>query len=512
VTNTLHIERLSSTYLVSRDHPSPLRLCSELDDLARAHIADGCAAAMEPLLDPADPSVWVIRSLQIDLLLDVHAAAPEGIARFWARHIASSVAQVLAAGEDGDSVLRFADRAAFLAHFLHSLAQDHAWPWYFREFDSLRSLPRGSALREALLREPSQIDAVLLELDRTHRLPLIAVVLTDNDHARIVACCAGTAVCAPATLLALLRGLSAADLPPSLLPAYVRLRREHPELGPAETAKAAEHLDAIVRWVRSGTVYAIVDAAMRGSTPGLCSDPFDLSTFVLLRAVVEQKGVSALAPLLSIAQRAQSMPVADEQKTDLGAVFLLCAALAETPSLLAVFGGAEQQQHLVYLLLLTCFAPRIGDAWREPVLRLLAGLSDLPSLASLAAASVAVLPPGMAEAALPEDVAWFQPPMRELVPGLELTPEMQTELNICGALLLRAFARMLPALGGSSIEYLWHNVLAGDARIVTGSDGMKAYLQSRPLQIVLRMAALHDRVLHLPWLDPPYLTIHFEQT
>jgi hypothetical protein len=509
VNNTIHIERLASLYLVSRAHPAPLRIRAELDDLARAYISEGCASAFASVLDGGDPSVWVIRSLQLNLLVDVHAASPEDVARFWARQIAQGVAQVLAAGEDGDGVLRFADRPAFLAYFLQSLTEGCAWQrWYFREFGGLRSLPEGAAIREALLREPLAIDATLLELERTGRLANVTSALTRGDSRRILMSCAGSSDCTAAEWMEVVRRLSHVELPSSLLGVLARIRRIYAELDPARAARAAEHLEVILRWRSAGTLEALMDSATRASMPKLDGDPSDRDTYLLLRAVVEEQGHYALAPLFDLPGHQDSPVVTEQQTTGAGGAALLCVALVETPSLLALFGDPEQK-YLLYLLLLTCFSPKLADAWREPALRMLAGISQLPAPGAYTSVCAHDLLEELAEVALPEDIAWFGAP--ELIPGVPIHEELRHALTVSAAALLRAFARTLPALSGSSIEYLWQNLLAGDAHLLHGADGLVAHLRPRPLQIVLRMACLHDRTVHVPWLDPPVLTIHFEQ-
>jgi hypothetical protein len=464
---------------------------------------------MASVLDGNDPSVWVIRSLQIDLLLDVRAASPEEVARFWATNIAVGVAQVLAAGEDGDAVLRFSNRAAFLAYFLHSLAEDRAWHrWYFREFDGLRSLPRGAAIREALLREPAAIDAALVELERTGRLAKVTSALTPRDSMRILACCASATDCTATEWMQVVQRLPGVELPSSLLGIYARIRCVYAELDLSSAASAARHLEVILRWRTAGRLDAMMDAATRGAISKPDGDVSDLDTFLFLRAVVEEQGHYALTPLSHLAGHHDAPTVGNQQATAASGAALLCAVLVETPPLLAVFGDPEQK-YLRYLIFLMCFTPKLGDAWREPALRLLAGVSDLPESGAFVTVPVPVLPAELAETALPEDVAWFG--ARELIPDVPMDAELRNAVTVCAAVLMRAFARTLPALGGSSIEYLWQNVLAGEGRFVRGANGVEAHLQPRPLQIVLRMAGLHDRTLHVPWLDPPILTIHFER-
>ena len=181
----MRIERLQNTYLVPRDHPAPQRIRSDLDETARSSMAESCGRALSSLLDPADPSVWVIESVTVELLMDVSAVPLDQAASYWGQQIAHSVAKTMARGEDGQRVMRFPSRAAYLAYFLRNLAAGDAWgKWYYREFDSLRSLPAGAAIREALFREPQQAEAALLHLLETNSLNGVIRCLSERTGMR----------------------------------------------------------------------------------------------------------------------------------------------------------------------------------------------------------------------------------------------------------------------------------------------------------------------------------------
>jgi len=318
-------------------------------------------------------------------------------------------------GEDGVRVRRFADRAAFLAHFLRSLAEDRAWQqWYFAEFSSLRSLPAGAAIREALLREPDSAEPALMQLARTHGLKPVTDALSSTDEELIVGCCADGAIYSANSLSRVLRlSRSASWTDARLTGWYVRIRLECPDMAASE------------------------------------SDANDLNR--------DRRGGSV------------------EFETDLGVVFLLAAVMLETPALHGVFGGPKDSA-LRYLLYIMCFHRGFPGAWRDPALRLAAGLADLPDTSALSAIELREIPGGLRESALPADVAYLASGdadlasgNAELLPDLALDPDTRASLAVCAAVLLRAFAGRLPALGGSSIDYLWRNVLVGDARIETAT-------------------------------------------
>ena len=74
-------------------------------------------------------------------------------------------------------------------------------------------------------------------------------------------------------------------------------------------------------------------------------------------------------------------------------------------------------------------------------------------------------------------------------------------MALAAATLMRSFARRLPGMGKSSAEYLWNNVLSGEARITVSPGRILVQLAPRPLQIVMRMSGLHDAAFRLPWQE-----------
>lgn len=456
--------------------------------------------------------MWVIDQVKLDLLLDVHSAPPADIADFWARKIAFTVTRLMANGEDGVRIRRFADRAAFLAHFLRSLAEDRAWQtWYFAEFSSLRSLPVGTAMREALLREPDLAESVLLQLSRTQGLTVVTDVLSRSDEELIVGCCADGATYSANSLSAVLR-MSRTAWTDTLTGWYVRIRSECPEIPASDAAGAAGIMQRLAQWARSGELRRIVASLVQGGLPPELSSGEDVEAATILRHIAATGGALLLTPLAETndpSRDGRGEP--EEFETDLGAVFLLAAVLLETPALHAVVGGPKDSG-LRYLLYVMCVHRGLPGAWRDPALRLAAGLADVPDTSALSAIELRELPGSLRELALPADVAYFASSNVELLPDLALDPVTHASLAVCAAVLLRAFAGRMPALGGSSIDYLWRNVIAGDARIAIANDSITVHMKPRPLQIVVRMAGLHDRIIELPGCPPQLFVVRFVES
>lgn len=179
---TVTIGRLDSTYIVPRGHPNVDSLRARLDATVNRRLIEVCATTLGHVLDRTDPSVWVIRHLDIELALDVGAVDEETCARTWGQRIATRLAATLAQGPDSEAVLKFPDRAAYLAWFLRDLARGHAWAcWYYGAFDALRQLPVSVGIREALAREPDDAEAALQYLLRSGDLDRVLASLTETD-------------------------------------------------------------------------------------------------------------------------------------------------------------------------------------------------------------------------------------------------------------------------------------------------------------------------------------------
>lgn len=515
MTNTLRILELETTYRVPRDHPEPMRLRAEMDDIVRNYLANCCSRAIDAAIDPNDCSVWVIDEIRLDVLLDVHSAPPAELADFWAKKIASAVARVIANGEDGVRVLRFANRAAFLARFLRSLAEDRAWQrWYFSEFASLKTLPRGTAIREALLREPTEAEAVLIELARTNALSVVATALSRTDQELIVGSCAhGAAYSADSLKVALWIAIAAAWKDASLIGLYVRLRTECPAMPATNAAGSADHLERILRWRNTGELRGIVHTMRHGGLPSPQLNADELETAMMIRRIAVAGGAELIGTLVTNADDSNLARGAEryELQSELGAVFVLLVVLCEIPELLALFGRAEEPLRR-YLLYILCFHRKVAEAWRDPAVRLAAGIPDSTEFWDLSPIELREVPNTLRERALPEDVAYFLSDNEPIFPGLALDADTRTSLAVCAAVLMREFARRLPALGGSSIEYLWRNVLAGAAKIVVSGDFIEVRLKPRALQIVLQMTGLHERAMPLPGCAPRSFIVRFDES
>src|SRR6266853_515531 len=169
--STLNIRRLNATYLVSREMPEPDAVRHRLDGVVQNRLAADCSQILARALARDDSSLWLIRSLEIDLALDVSTLADDLIARALASQMVKGIAQIMAGGANGETVLFFPNRAAFLAQFILDMIDGQAWDkWYYRSFDGLRTLSNSALIREVLIREPQHTETVLLLITERGRM------------------------------------------------------------------------------------------------------------------------------------------------------------------------------------------------------------------------------------------------------------------------------------------------------------------------------------------------------
>lgn len=177
--------RWSGVYHVPRDFPVPQTVQHRVDGVVAGQLASSCGSYLENYLSAANPEVWRIRKLNLNISLDAEFPDAVGVARNWGRAFASEVLSILDSGES-DSVVRFPNHAAFLAQFFSDLAAGRAWgKWYYEEFSDLRILSERQAICTIFLRPDTPPVEVVLQLASLRRLESVLQTLSDAD-ARLI--------------------------------------------------------------------------------------------------------------------------------------------------------------------------------------------------------------------------------------------------------------------------------------------------------------------------------------
>src|SRR5215468_6811982 len=123
--NRLQIRRFRAEYFISAQHPNPYHLKSRLDEAIERRLAPALSEVFSPWCSTGDSSVWIINRIEVDISLNA-ALDRDQISKSMSAQIGRSLGAALQDRGDSGNVLRFANRAAYIASFLTDLANDAA--------------------------------------------------------------------------------------------------------------------------------------------------------------------------------------------------------------------------------------------------------------------------------------------------------------------------------------------------------------------------------------------------
>jgi hypothetical protein len=157
---------------------------AHLDHLAQERVAEVWAAALDQALGD-DPAVYVLRRVEARLALGMAGGQDDAhLAQRWGERLAGAVVHSIARDpDDGTNLVRFADQADYVAHFVADLLQGRAWNrWFYGAFASLRSHSTPDAMRTVLL---DNRDHLLVILSYLHRYGALEKLLAILDEATL---------------------------------------------------------------------------------------------------------------------------------------------------------------------------------------------------------------------------------------------------------------------------------------------------------------------------------------
>lgn len=511
---TLRIGRLASRYRVPPG-PSAASVQARLDRVAGTHLAEACESLAAAVPEVAGDDVWLVRDLHVDLRLDLSATSKPGVvAQAWSHGLMAALRTQLARGT-GAEVVRFPSQAAWTARFVAELVAGTAWDrWYLLAFSSLRALPTGRAIAEALTREPESALDVLAELWRAGDLESVLLALRPGDAQRILE--AAVAPAAPPTsslpigrdtargfaaLTAAIRAPGDPHVPGAVLRLVAAAAARGVVLPPG-----ADRVAAAVLWLaelaRSGAEPRRLAAAVTrgrwaealrvaGRSPrDVTGDA--LAALEIVRAVAggDERWLTGL-----VGDLGPSGLVAGERPDEAGTVVAtrfggLLLVWPVFCDVWPVLDGDAVPRLLVASLLLG--TERREALLHDPVLALLCGL-ERPPVPDALAEGRASLPletlPGAAEF----DAAFFG-------------SAEPASAAFC-ALVLQRFAARLPGFADSSPGHLWRNFLDVPATVRLAAGAWEAAVTGPPLQVVLRMAGMSTLRYTLPWAPESDVTV-----
>src|SRR5260370_12885688 len=117
------VARWRTTYQVPQDCSAPQDLQQQLDRMVEAQLAEECRSFLEPLLDAADPAVWRIKELTLDLPLVAGPSDATEVARNWGRRLAADLHSMIDGADPAESILRFTTKTPSATPFLFAVTQ-----------------------------------------------------------------------------------------------------------------------------------------------------------------------------------------------------------------------------------------------------------------------------------------------------------------------------------------------------------------------------------------------------
>jgi len=551
------VDRLSCTYLAAGDGGAPASIGSRLDAVARDRLAERLGSALDGLLDPADPSVWVIRQLDVDVALTV-GGGDDALARGWARALAARV-NAVTSGEaslpPGD-IAWFPDRAAYLAAFAAEAAAGTADTWEYAAFAGIRALPPGRALATAAAVHGVPLAAVLYRLATRGWAKSFVTGLLEADAAHLWDACVAEAglvgghvpadaaalltdgwqghASRPRAIRALLATIAALSALPTVeqAPAVVALagaleRGSARGVSAPTTARAPSSsrpepagLDDVPESSEPGAdrrraAPIIVDSqreaprpptAPQRQTDGIAT-PF--AGLLRLIPVLADLGWEEWRPEARLAVLARCVGAADERRARADEALAIVAGAADDtarsargPAVVDVLGRLASSGRVTGRAVVESTLPHPTGRGAVLVLR------DADSGLWLHAARAAG-PRGRARAL--DQIARSGLVVRSIVAGDDLdlddvafigTARPASHSAVAQA-VVRLFGRRLMALGASPIRFLVDNVLRSPGVLRVGPDRVEVSVQPCALQVLLDLGGLGAIECELPWLDAP---------
>jgi hypothetical protein len=382
--DTVRIGHCALNYRISRSSEARPRS----DEAAAASLRE-CLSSEMARLNGGEEDVWLIRTLRVRAVTNADWSQSQ-IASAIGRQISKALQKTLDAGPDGEEVLWFPNRSAYLGRFLADCSEGRAFGrWQYREFEKWSGLPLNAALREAIVAEPDMAREALANV-LPGELSLILRQLTPGDSDKVFAAIAATDASEPGSLNAVLAAFqslfSAGSLPNDrrdiALSLYLETLRNGVRPAPGIVRDVAA-LVATMQRLKPGPSRRFAALLVDGDFRGLVrefgpSALNDLASLVSWSPEERRLAVQAVADQFS--GKAESTP--EKLESQLGGTLLLLPLLGEFPWQTDGWPDLEETPAANVLRFLTILValgqPRNQAAFGDGLLRFACGIpSDL---------------------------------------------------------------------------------------------------------------------------------------
>lgn len=519
----LHIRRWRNSYLVPSTHPSPLDVQRKLDNVLRNRMTEALAPIHDRLTTNDPDALYFIRCLPLEWHVDLAADIDE-LAQHGAQALGAALARVLADGEN-DNVIRFRNRAAYLARFVSDCATGDAWQcWYYASFDGLRHLTTSVTIRTALTEDPTLGLTALLQLHDTSKRRVLAALST-HDIQRLLHSwktpAGDTNACFAETLNAALQfPCPSPSIEYHALWLYLSISAySSTAYVPACLAVAA--LIETMRDFPQAQRMAWISAFENAITPA--SHPY-LQWLHELPPEARRHGMQKLVAAMDVPTTA--MPI-DNVYTSFGGAFMLLPIIddmrlaeltqdwpdLETPNA----PNLPATQAMRWLLLAHAQgAQRIRAFLADPLWRTLLGVDARVSIDAVATwlrnlGHQRLL--GWRRFSIDSATQTRRNTERQFLaqPASPWPRLWHTALVDSAEQLLSRFAHKIPGFSASSASYLHTQFLDIGAQVDHQPDHSQITLERPPLALLLNLAGLNRGERNIPWLTIPSLRLYSQE-
>jgi hypothetical protein len=485
----MEIAKFASTYVLPSGHPFPRAAAERLDALAARQLPNALSRALQRIATARnDDSIWILRSLEFDVNLDLEHD-DDTLAALWASRLVAALTRAIDAPHD-DGMVHFSDDADLLRSYITIAAAGRPRKWYHRRFEGLDYLSATARIRTAVCTNPQGIDALLRMT--APELRAVIAALSENDARRIWDTLSTKLPATPLTA-------ASTTLPP---PDGAGEFRWALQVSLAAScfiplARPLGRLLMVLRSLDSVAAARVLDAISAGSLPREWITLEDAVTIEPLmgteRSVIES----------FLEKRPASSEVPERRYTPFGGVFLLLPFLDALPT--------KDPRIKFWVLLKVLGASRAIRAFEDTVIRSLfnidPGLSaesfrrwqgtlrvrQLRRLRNLCLTSDLMRDNSRHRA--PTDRDWLR------LPRL-ISSSRDHWLEDVALLIARSLAWRLPGFSTSSLAHLYENFLDFPASIEEHGDRRVVRLGPPPLQLILNMTGLCRWQYAVSWLGP----------
>jgi hypothetical protein len=559
------IARLSCTYAFARDAGEDPALRDRLDRVLSGGLGDAVAATLAELDRLDQGAVWVVRTLQADIVVSSAIDDLDVLAGEWGRQLGGAILATLRAGPGGN-VVRFASRAAYVAAFAAALAMRSAETWIFEPLAGLRLLAPATAIRAACNDGRARVAGVIAELGVSRRIETVLAASTAAEIAALWAACLAEAPAgAPSrSLVEALRAQARAAEEPALWVGATPERAIRLLAAAPVTDGRTENLVAAVS-VAAASLEAPFDVAKPARSrraedgepdapparPALSvvgeqvtpvrSPPAATSgvgvyaaagapAFLLL-PILERVGLDAVAAdarsrvlrralglehdaAIELASGGGGPDDTADPRELLDAVF---SALLRERRIDGRWFSTERVPHPDGRRVVSLVRDVESDTWLAATLHARRSRTRWRTLLDLAVTAAGREPEavfGSRPAGRPVDAVSCTAALERLrPPALDvewLSPGDDRDLaaGLAARVVMRSLAGRLLGFGRSPLSYLAERVVPPGGVIVTTEDRIHADLPSPPLAVLLAMAGLETISYRVRWLEQEVLVTH----